>query len=119
MNEKFTQFKNKLYEVNLTDKSFKIICYLISCSSNSETFPSMRTIAKKLNKSLETIRSGLNELEEKNVISRKNRVTGTGKTTSNFYKINKKYLVTENFKQRRESVSEEIFDYDWLKGERE
>lgn len=117
MDEKFTQFKNKLYEVNLTDKAFKIICYLISCSNNSETFPSMRTIAKRLNKSLETIRSGLNELEEKNVISKKNRITGSGKKTSNSYKINKKYLVTENFKQKRKSASGEIFDYDWLGGD--
>lgn len=129
MSGKFSQIKNQLVVSDLSDNAFRVICYLISISKNSLSFPSVRTIAEKLNKSKTSVLKAIKELEQKGILLKENRILGTGRKTSNAYYINEEYVVTKKEKQQvisqmddeiKESVETvELFDYDWLNDEEE
>lgn len=124
MDEKFSQLKNKLIILNISDSAFRVACYLISCSKNSFSFPSIRTMSEKLHKTSKTINKAIRELEEKNIVLKETRTLGTGKKTSNCYYINEEYIVSKKEKEQvirqldeeiRETPAHiELFDYDWL-----
>lgn len=124
MSGKFSQIKNQLVVSELSDNAFRVICYLISCSKNSLSFPSIRTIAQRLNKGKDTVNRAIKELEQKGILLKENRILGTGRKTSNAYYINEEYVVTKKEKQQviqqlddeiKESVEKvELFDYNWL-----
>lgn len=124
MSGKFSQIKNQLVVSNLSDNAFRVICYLISCSKNSLSFPSVRTTAEKLNKSKTSVLKANKELEQKGILLKENRILGTGRKTSNAYYINEEFVVTKKEKQQviqqlddeiKESVEKvELFDYNWL-----
>lgn len=127
MNEKFTQIKNKLITLEIHDKSFRIACYLISCSKNKICYPSEYTISKELHISRNKVHECLLELEQKKVIKIEKRILGEGKKASSKYVINKDYIVTKRDKQKLiDELSDDIqqdtgridlFDYDWLNEE--
>ena len=129
MNEKFTQFKNQLYFLKIKPTTFKIACYLISCSKNGICFPSGYTIEKDLKITRKIVYECIKELEDVGFLLKENRFTGKGKRTSNCYLINEEYLVTRKEKQQvitqlsdeLQDLSErdkqeltQVFEYDWL-----
>lgn len=111
--EHFYQIKKKLIVEKISDNAFRICSLLISYAEADEAFPSIRTMAKILDKSKTTISAGVKELEDKSILKKINRTTGNGKKCSNLYKINKKYLVPLNFKETKNQM-EEVFTYNWL-----
>lgn len=121
-NGSFTKIKNQLIVSEMKDSKFRVLCYLIAHSKNGQCFPSVRTIAKELNKGKSTISSIIEELIEEEILTKENRYLGTGKKTSNLYTINEEYLAKktkqEIFEETQEEVEkEELFDYDWLNDE--
>lgn len=124
MNEKFTQIKNKLITLDIHDKSFRILCYLIACSKNRICYPSEYTIAKELSMSRNKVHECLLELEEKKIIKIQKRILGKGKNSSNKYCINENYIVTKKDKEniiasldddiKSDGEKLELFDYNWL-----
>lgn len=119
MSKYFTRIKKELITSSLSDKAFRVLSFLIFMSRNGECFPSMRTIASQLNKSLESVRTAMKELEDNNLIVIENRTIGTGKKTSNSYKIADELLVKTPKKEGPRTFKStddkyKILDYDWL-----
>lgn len=113
----YTKVKNQLIVSDMKDSEFRILVYLIARTKDGKCFPSMRTMAKELPSSKETIRKCVDSLIKKNIIQRENRVIGTGKKTSNLYTISKDYLVPDTVDEilnKPQSKPKELYDYDWL-----
>ena len=129
MNDKFTQIKNILITLDIHDKSFRILCYLIACSKNRACYPSEYTIANELGISRNKVHECLLELEDKKIIKIEKRILGKGKNNSNKYVINEKYIVTKKDKEnliasldediKADTERAELFDYNWLEDEEE
>lgn len=129
MNDKFTQIKNILITLDIHDKSFRILCYLIACSKNRTCYPSEYMIANELSISRNKVHECLLELENKKIIKIEKRTLGKGKNVSNKYFINEKYIVTKKDKEKlianldedikSDITREEMFDYNWLDDEEE
>lgn len=104
-----------LYDRNLKPVEFKIMCYLIKLSdSDCMCFPSFTTITKTLNISQETFNKAKKNLVKKGYLLYEKRTTGKGKTTSNVYYINEKYLLNKNSRKNTQLKEIEWVDYDWL-----
>ena len=108
-----TKIKNKLITSDLKDSDYRVLTYLIARSKNGECFPSLKTIAKELSRTKETIRKSIERLIEQKYITKQSRKIGSGKITSNLYKINEEYLVNKP-KRDEQPNNVELFDYNWL-----
>ncbi len=62
-------------------------CLCDKANKKGECYPSARTIAKELKISSRTVFRALNGLEQKRLITRRNRVRNNGGTSSNIYKL--------------------------------
>ena len=104
MDEKFIQMKDKVLET-LDGNCYKVFSILLRHSnSNFECYPSVREMARKYKLSKNTITSCTNKLEEMGIITKSLRQTKDGKKTSNFYTINRDYVV-ENEKKKKRIIS--------------
>lgn len=117
MNERFTQVPNQLIiDKNLDAYEFRILSYLISCSSKDGIcFPGKKDIAEKTFISESHVKRKLKSLEENKYIKKTNRTIGSGKKTTNLYKLHKKLIVTKEYRgEENEKQSVELYDYDWI-----
>ena len=109
------KIKNKLITSDLKDSDYRVLTYLIARSRNGECFPSLKTIAKDLSRTKETIRKSIERLIEQKYITKQSRKIGSGKITSNLYTINEDYLAIKPKKEDlKETSNVELFDYNWL-----
>lgn len=114
MKEKFTQIPSTIIiDNNLDLYEFRILSYLISCSKNGVCFPGIIDIANKTSISKTTVKDRIGRLEAKKYIAKTTRTIGNGKKTSNLYKLNKKLIVTKEYRPE-EKIDVELYDYDWL-----
>lgn len=125
MSEKYLKIKTELIISTLTDSQFRTLVYLISKSNNQKCFPSIRTLANDLNKSTTSIQKTLKDLEGQGYLTKANRKTTNGKTTSNEYELKEDLFVKRKKKEQNvcEVVDEEkeyseedffVSDYDWI-----
>lgn len=122
MRETYLRIKTELIISTLTDSQFRTLLYLISKSKNQKCFPSIRTLASDLNKSPTSMQKILKELEMKGYLTKENRKTDTGKTTSNIYLLKEELFVKRKKKEVEEEHKEHKFtdeeiallDYDWI-----
>lgn len=119
MNERFVQItKSMITDTNLDTYEYRILSYLISCSKDGKCYPSQNTIAKELKISGSLVKTRLESLTTKKYIYKTNRVLGTGKKTSNLYTLDKKLIVTKEYREEeKENQSVELYDYDWINKE--
>lgn len=124
MKEKYLKIKAELITSELSDIQFRILLYLIFKSRKQKCFPSIRTLASELKKSTTSIQKTLNELEKQGYLTKENRKTKSGKTTSNEYELNENLfvkrkkadvIVSAEIDERIFTEDElKIFDYDWM-----
>lgn len=121
MNERFVQIiKTMITDTNLDAYEYRILSYLISCSKDGKCFPSKNTIVNELQMSKSVVKSRLENLTTKKYIYKTNRVLGTGKKTSNLYTLDKKLIVTKEYREEdKENQSVELYDYDWINNKEE
>jgi len=111
----FTRIKNQLIISDIKDSDFRILIYLIARSKDGKCFPSIRTMAKELPTSKDTIKKSIDRLIEKGIIQKENRIIGSGKKTSNLYTINEKYLIDDSKEKLYKNQKEiKLVDYNWL-----
>ena len=109
----FSKIKNELIVSNLNSNDFRVMCYLIACSNSGKCFPSVETIATRINASKSTVLRSLDNLTKQKYITKANRTIGSGKKTSNLYTINEKYLINDP-KEKLHKSQKELVDYNWL-----
>lgn len=101
MDDIFIQLKFNNLKLNIKDYSFKILCIILYHESNGSCFPSFEFISKEYNISISTVKRGIKDLCNNNIIRREHRFTENGKITSNLYIINKEYLVGGKMKKNK------------------
>lgn len=124
MSDTYLRIKNELILSALTDSQFRTLLYLMSKSNKQKCFPSIRTIATELDKSTTSIQKTLKDLEVQGYLTKSNRKTTTGKTTSNEYQLKEDLFVKRKKREpnicevvEEKEYSEEDFDisdYDWI-----
>ncbi|MCY6354921.1 helix-turn-helix domain-containing protein [Clostridium sp. ZS2-4] len=71
----FTMIENELFNYNISGQAFRLYCLLKSYCFNGKTlcYPSQKTLAERLNKSMRTIQKNLSELVKAGLINIKRR----------------------------------------------
>jgi DNA-binding transcriptional MocR family regulator len=86
----FTPISNELLDMNMSDGAFRLYCLIQSyCyGDKQECYPSQRSLADRLRKSIRTVQRYINELVALGLITVKRRGS-----TSNLYQVLKKVSI--------------------------
>ncbi len=87
----FIMVYHDFLESEILDNPYQItlyICLKKFADENNQCFPSLKRLSKLTKMSISKVKTTLNELEEKGVIVKENRMKTNGGTTSNLYTLN-------------------------------
>lgn len=87
----FIMVYHDFLESELLDNPYQItlyICLKKFADESNQCFPSLKRLSKLTKMSISKVKTTLNELEEKGVIVKENRMKANGGTTSNLYTLN-------------------------------
>ena len=80
--------KKILRDKTISSNTKLVLCYMLSFTGGGVTcFPSIRTMADDLNISSRTVIRCLSEAEDKNLISKHQKMLGRGKGKQNIYEL--------------------------------
>ena len=101
----FFMVPNEVFDLNLKPHEFSVLCYILKCCDKTKTcYPSIMTIANACSISENTARKCVNNLCERNIISKSG-----GFAVGKFGKIQR----TEEYKCMCKEFKEQIADPDF------
>lgn len=112
----FVMVYHDFLKSKLLDNHYQIVVYIflkMFTDSNNQCFPSIKKLSKLTKISIGKVKTTINELEQKNIIIKENRIKSNGGKTSNLYTIRdfKELWNTEN----KEEVTTIINEYEEMK----
>jgi DNA-binding transcriptional regulator YhcF (GntR family) len=101
----FTMVQNEILNLELSGQAFKLYCILKSYCFDNKTscFPSQKTLAYRLNKSVRTVQRALKELVKFGLVIVKRRGS-----ISNIYELNIKHHKAKDNSKRKVNIHEKL-----------
>ncbi|SCH67364.1 Uncharacterised protein [uncultured Clostridium sp.] len=105
---KYFKLSNNIFELGLKPNEFVVLAYISRCSNNnSKAFPSYNKIAEKCNIGLSTAKRVVNDLINKELLIKENRLTSDNKSmATNAYRLTEKVLTKKDTKKEIENLVE-------------